>query len=243
MLDLKTIAKRIPSVRFVCDLARRGCESLAPGPRPAEDIFTEIYSANQWGGKESVSGSGSDLLQTSVIRERLPALCREFDVHTMLDIPCGDFHWMKRVDLGTVAYTGADIVADLIVDNSRYEKSNIRFCKLDLLEEKLPKVDLVLCRDCLVHFSFGDAFAALHNVCESGSTYLLATTFTSRQRNHDIATGQWRPLNLEHAPFSFPPPLKSINEECTECDGAFSDKSLGLWRVADIGAYLIKRSA
>jgi hypothetical protein len=158
----------------------------------------------------------------------------------MLDIACGDFYWMSRVDLRTVDYTGADIVADLIMHNRRYEMSNIRFRKLDLLKEKLPKVDLVLCRDCLVHFSFKDAFAALRNVCESGSTYVLTTTFTSRRCNRDIATGQWRPLNLEDAPFSFPLPLKSIDEGCTECEGAFSDKSLGLWRVADIGACLTR---
>ena len=232
MLDLKAIAKRIPGLRGTLDLARRRYAQLAQGSKAAEAIFTDIFRENKWGGTESFSGKGSDLLQTAVIRRQLPMLCREFGIRSILDIPCGDFNWMKHVDLGSVAYTGADIVSDLIAHNSLEAISNTRFCTLDLLKHKLPKVDLVFCRDCLVHFSFKDTFTALRHVCDSGSVYLLTTSFTNHSRNHDIATGSWHPLNLEAAPFSFPPPLKLINEGCTE--SLYVDKSLGLWNVADI---------
>jgi hypothetical protein len=208
--------------------------------RTAEEVFTDISHGDKWGGIESVSGKGSGLLQTRVVRNELPAVCREFVVHAMLDIPCGDFHWMRHVDLESIDYTGADIVTELIQRNSQYEAPNVHFCRLDLIEDKLPEVDLVCCRDCLVHLSFKDAFMALHNICDSGSTYLLTTTFTGRQHNRDIATGQWRTLNLEGRPFSFPPPLRTINEDCTECEGAFNDKSLGLWRVEDVGECLTR---
>ena len=240
MLDLKTMAKRIPGLRSAVGFARRRYAQLAMGSKPGVNIFTDVFRENKWGGIESFSGKGSDLLQTTVIRRQLPLLCREFEIRSMLDIPCGDFNWMKHVDLGTIAYTGADVVGDLIAHNSRYETSNTHFCSLNLLKHKLPKVDLVFCRDCLVHFSFRDSFAALRNICESGSTYLLTTTFTSHRRNHNIPTGSWHPLNLEYPPFSFPPPLKLINEECTQSDGTYMDKSLGLWNVADIGACLKK---
>lgn len=234
MLQLTTIAKRIPGLRSAFGFARRRYAEWALGPQPAEDIFRDVFRKNKWGGTESLSGKGSDLLQTSEIRQQLPMVCRELDIRTMLDIPCGDFNWMKHVDLGTITYIGADIVSDLIAHNSRNEMSNTRFCNLNLLKHKLPKVDLVFCRDCLVHFSFRDTFAALHNVCQSGSAYLLTTTFTGRRRNHDIPTGSWHPLNLQSPPFSFPPPLKLVNERCSESGGTYSDKSLGLWNVADI---------
>ena len=39
-----------------------------------------------------------------------------------------------------------------------------------------------------------------------------------------------------HAPFNFPPPLRLVNENCTEGDGAYGDKCLGLWRLADLPA-------
>ena len=64
---------------------------------------------------------------------------------------------------------------------------------------------------------------------------LLATTFTGRTENLDIATGgDWRPLNLQIPPFSFPPPLRLVNEGCTEGRNMFTDKSLGFWRLADL---------
>jgi hypothetical protein len=37
------------------------------------------------------------------------------DVKSLLDIPCGDFHWMRRVNLQGLSYVGADIVRELIV--------------------------------------------------------------------------------------------------------------------------------
>ena len=45
---------------------------------------------------------------------------------------------------------------------------------------------------------------------------------------------------MQAAPFSFPPPLKIINEKCTEGGAAFKDKSLGLWRLADIQQNVLK---
>lgn len=241
-MDLRYILKRVPGLRFAYRYAHLKYASLALRKRPAEYVFTDICHRNKWGGKESVSGPGSGLRQTRAVRNGLPAICGDFEAHTMLDIPCGDFHWMKHVGLESIDYIGADVVQDLIQKNHQYETSNIHFRKLDLIEDKLPKVDLVFCRDCLVHLSYKDTFSALRNICASGSTYLLTTTFTSHRHNHDIATGEWRPLNLEVPPFSFPPPLKTINEECTEGDGAYNDKSLGLWRVADIGERLTKQS-
>ena len=81
----------------------------------------------------------------------------------------------------------------------------------------------------------------MQNVCASESAYLLATTFTGRQHNDDIATRRGARFQLEIAPFMLPPPLKTINEKNTEGGEAYKDKSLGLWRVADIKAVLAKQ--
>ena len=198
------------------------------------EVFTEIYRNNLFGGRDSRSGTGSDLIQTAEIRQRLPTLLKEIGVQTMLDIPCGDFHWMKEVDLG-VDYTGADVVVEIVNRNQRlYGHEKCRFMTLDLVQDSLPKVDLVFCRDVLVHFSFADIFATLLNMKRSGSEYLLTTTFTDRSTNIDIPTGHWRPLNLQIAPFKFPAPVAIINEKCTEGDGSWGDKSLGLWKICDI---------
>jgi SAM-dependent methyltransferase len=204
--------------------------------------FAAIFHAGAWGGKDSVSGPGSEPDQTGVLLRELPALFRELQVSTVLDLPCGDFHWMRDVDLSGVAYTGGDIVEEIIQRNwERYRRDNVVFQRLDLLGDDLPPADLVICRDCLVHFSFVDTFRALQNICRSNSTYLLTTTFPARQRNTDILTGHWRPLNLAASPFRLPAPLLIINEGCTEVNGEYADKSLGLWRVDDLREALVKR--
>lgn len=94
---------------------------------------------------------------------------------------------------------------------------------MDITKDRLPTGDLILCRDCLVHFSLSDNFKA------SQSRYLLTTTFTNLTFNQEIRTGSWRPLNLEIEPFNFPKPILVINENCTEGEMNFTDRSLALW--------------
>ena len=76
--------------------------------------FQRIFEENTWGNTESVSGEGSNLDRTAVLRAKLPALLARHGVQSMLDAPCGDFYWMKEVPLGDIDYTGADIVPEII---------------------------------------------------------------------------------------------------------------------------------
>lgn len=50
----------------------------------------------------------------------------------------------------------------------------------------------------------------------------------------DIGKGLWRMLNLEIHPFHFPKTVTAINENFTEVNGEYSDKSLELWLLEDI---------
>lgn len=211
--------------------------------KSVEDIFTDISKSNTWSGKDSISGVGSDFEQTITVIEELPKLFKDFDVFSILDIPCGDFNWMKKVNLNGFEYIGADIVEKIIQENNKQcFDANINFIQMNLIGDSLPKVNLVLCRDCLVHFSYADILLALKNICASDSEYLLTTTFIERKKNKDIPTGHWRVLNMQIYPFFFPAPLKILNEGCTEGSGDFCDKSLGLWRIKDIKECLTKSS-
>lgn len=202
-----------------------------------KDKFSEVYAKNIFGGADSRSGAGSDLTQTEVIRAAIPRILRENNVRSMLDAPCGDWFWMREVDLGVEKYTGADIVETLIAKNrSLFGREGIEFKCLDLSRDELPNVDLIFSRDCLVHLSFADAQRMLNNFKASGATFLLTTTFTDRSSNIDLGDGFWRPLNMQLAPFHFPPPIEIVNEKCTEGGGNFGDKSLGLWALKDIPA-------
>jgi hypothetical protein len=204
-------------------------------PDSLSSIFTNIFNCHTFGGRETVSGPGSDLEQTGVLIAELPGLFEKLTICSLLDLPCGDFNWMKHVDLRGIEYIGADIVPELTQHNrSLYSSEFVNFTTLNLVEDKLPQVDLILCRDCLVHLCDRDVTKALRNIFSSGAKYLLTTTFPGRGRSWDITAGGWRPINLQAAPFNLPEPLQILNEQCPEAGGAYKDKSLGLWRVKDV---------
>lgn len=232
---IRKIINKIPVVNFYYPKLRAYIVRSRLQGAKTEDVFTDIFKKNRWGSEASASGPGSDLEQTKVVIKELTALFKAYQVSSFLDIPCGDFFWMKTVDLSGINYIGADIVKDLIHKNQQdYAKDGISFQHLNLITDKLPKVDVIFCRDCLVHLSFDNIHDALKNIVESEATYLLATTFINRTENVDILTGQWRPLNLQLAPFYLPQPVMIIDEKCEAGEGNYADKSLGLWKISDI---------
>ena len=195
-------------------------------------MFTDIYKNNTWKSAESRSGFGSTLEITTVIRRELPKTIKELEVKSILDLPCGDYHWIKETQLGVDNYIGGDIVAELVANNNKqYGKSGVSFLHLNLLSDKLPEVDMLFCRDCLVHLSFEDNQKAMANIKSGKIKYLMVTTFPNVKENENIITGRWRKLNLELPPFSFPKPIILVNENNAKDDNL---KSMGVWRVEDI---------
>lgn len=196
-------------------------------------VFTNIYKTNYWNSAESHSGTGSELIQTEKLIFELSDLFKTYNIKSVLDIPCGDFKWMQKVDFDNIDYVGGDIVKDLIETNSRlYSRNdNYNFIVIDLISDPLPASDLIIVRDCLVHFSNFNIVKAMKNIKASGSKYLLTTTFPEHNLNQDISTGDWRPINLNKHPFNFAQPIVVINENCTEEGGIYNDKSLALWEI------------
>ena len=106
---------------------------------------------------------------------------------------------------------------------------------MDIVKEDLPTADVIICRDCFVHLSNKDIIEALKKFKRSQSHYLLTTTFYNIKENNDLVSGRgWRPINLQKSPFNFPEPIKLISENCTEQNGKYLDKSLGLWKLEQI---------
>jgi hypothetical protein len=193
-----------------------------------EERFDDIFHFNGWACAESLSGPGSSLAATARIRHALPGLVQEIGARSILDIPCGDHHWMQHVPLDVDRYIGADIVAGLIEQNrQRFATDRKTFLQLDLTRDPLPAVDLVFCRDCLVHLSLAQIQLALKNVVASGAKFLLTTHFPGIDRNADIATGKWRPLDFCQAPFCLPPPLRILHED--QPPGGAAAKTMALW--------------
>jgi SAM-dependent methyltransferase len=200
-----------------------------------ESRFAPFYSENRWGDSESASGPGSNLARTAKLRKELPGLLQEIGARTLLDAPCGDFNWMKDTDLGVEQYIGVDVIPDLIARNqSLHGNGRTRFLLLDLTSDELPQADVILCRDCFIHFSYRHIAAAIRNFKRNGSTYLLTNTYPRWHTNQNIRTGDFRYINLLSSPFNFPPPLRQIEEKLPEEEAQYFGKTLGLWRLADL---------
>jgi hypothetical protein len=200
------------------------------------DVFTDIYRTNRWGSDETRSGPGSELQRMKRVIAKLGALIADLGVRSVLDAPCGDLNWMRHVDLHGASYLGGDVVADLVSANrAEHPAPGWEFQLLDFTAQPVPRVDLIVCRDALVHFSYQHVVEALTRFRESGSRYLLTTTFSRTPANTDIVTGWWRPINLRLAPFGLPEPLRVIGDD--ESDDFYDDKTLALWDLAQIPAH------
>ncbi|GAC1409038.1 MAG: class I SAM-dependent methyltransferase [Gemmatimonadaceae bacterium] len=226
--DTRSRTRTVAERRF----AERASELAELG---LQERFERIYSTNLWSDRDSRSGVGSTLHSTRVLRTELPTALRRLEARVLLDVPCGDFTWMEHVDLNGVEYIGGDIVPSIIAENRRrHARESRHFMELDLTRDVLPDADVLLCRDGLVHLSYMNIRAVLANLARSKTRFVLMTSFPGRRNNYDVADGDWRPLDFQAPPFSFPEPRLTIVEECEEESGSYSDKSLLAWRVDDL---------
>ena len=226
--DLERELAQLPAAERI-ERLRAEIESLSLPER-----FELLHRLGVYHHPESYSGAASAFEETAALREALPRIIKEHQVATMLDIPCGDFAWMRHVPLAA-DYTGADVVAELVSENQqRYGNERRRFVVLDATRDALPQVDLILSRDLRSHRSNRDCRAALANYAASGARLLLTNHFAGRAENPDIVSGDFRPINLTRPPFHLPPPLEILSERSNLGDGAFADRSMALWRLAEI---------
>lgn len=208
----------------------------ASGPNHLRDAFSAIYEGNLWGNAESLSGHGSTLAETEALRSQLPALLRELEVRSFLDCGCGDCHWIQHTTMAeNIRYLGVDVVPALIEHNrQRFSDRGWLFEVADASSDALPHADLILSRDCWIHLSFHYIHASLANFRRTGARYLLTTTYRGLPANREMLTGQWRPLDLQLAPFHLPPPQRFLRESECEVDGRLLVRGLGLWRLAEL---------
>lgn len=122
-----------------------------------EEAFTSIYREQAWGSGVSRSGPGSDPEITrpyvSFVREALDRL----DVASVLDLGHGDWLMWPSDSFSDVNYYGVDVAQDLSDQVSKtFGSSTRRFSRADAVTMTFPQVDLVLCKDVLMHLPNGD---------------------------------------------------------------------------------------
>lgn len=195
--------------------------------------FTDAFEDRIWDSDESLSGPGSTLTYTSELRSTLPSLIRALGCRTMLDAPCGDFNWMKEVDLSGIEYHGADIVPEMIAElQTKYPQHDFKV--QDITTDPFPRVDFVLCRDVLFHLSNVDVVKVLHNFVMSGSEWLATSHFFQVDSMPDVQSDPttFRLVNLTAAPFHFQPPDYLLKD----CTPNYLRRWLGVWHRSWIAA-------
>lgn len=196
------------------------------------DAFKNIFDNNLWQSTGTVSGPASELENTSKLRSYLQELLKKYEIKSIVDAGCGDFVWMKEIDLSGIWYLGVDIVPTIVRNNNkRYATDLIKFIQHDLVDFNFPKVDLIILRDVLIHLPLEDCAKVLENVYDSGSTYLLSTSVPSVATNYnkwggDIPPGDFITRNLTLEPLCMPEPTEVYWEEIYS-----HIRALSLWKL------------
>ena len=177
--------------------------------------------------RESSSGCGSTLVNTKNTKKTILYVIDKYKINTLLDIPCGDMNWMSTLDINA-QYTGMDIASSLIKYNKKNYSLMGDFHEHDIVMKPLDKnYDLILSRDFLFHLNYHDILNVLRNFKNSGSTYLLTTTFPESKENQFSQDNHFFRINLQLEPFNLPNPIVLLPE-------IEKGKYLGLWELKNV---------
>jgi hypothetical protein len=182
----------------------------------AKTRFDQIYTRRLWSritrSKGTASGNGSTIRATATLRRELVRFLNANRPGVLFDAPCGDLHYMRRVELPPGwTYVGGDIAPSLVRDLQRKFPER-DFIEFDITHDRFPACDVWLCRHCLFHLSFKDIWSAFANFARSSCDLALITNQMNVAKNTDIVTGDYRPLDLTLPPFSLPTPTIMLDD-------------------------------
>jgi SAM-dependent methyltransferase len=181
--------------------------------RSGAEIFNGYWANNHWRNIETRSGDGSTLAYTEPLRRELPDLLRRLGVRTVLDLPCGDFHWIRHMRWPDgLRYIGGDIVRGMIAElQKRHGGEQCSFRVLDALVDELPEADLWLCRDLNFHLPNVGVLQLLKRFAHSRVAHLLITSHAATENvNADTFMGGFQFVNLRLPPFDLPAPEEQV---------------------------------
>jgi|694.fasta_scaffold06861_16 SAM-dependent methyltransferase len=172
-----------------------------------EQVFTEIYRQKKFGYNnqgEGHSGGGSTLQATAAYREFLQNFFEVFDIHSVVDLGCGDWEFSQAIDWKGINYSGFDVVGDIIKKNQkRYQSDHIHFFHADGANVELPPADLLICKDVFQHLPIADIFAIINQFPKF--KYCLITNDvdakTGTSANVEVDLSIFRTLDVSWPPF------------------------------------------
>lgn len=188
-----------------------------------EDSWTKLKKVSREGWHPNSESKCTGPLHDSVIfRHFLTGIIEKYKVKSIVDIGCGDLHWMKEINLDGIEYYGIDwILSDYAKEN--FEKMQSKYNKgwKDLYEENfmyvdIPKVDLIICKCVLIHMTNDMAVEALEHIFKDPPDFFLSSTQDVRdndRRHIRISYPSYSAINLMREPFNFGLPLYSYGQK------------------------------
>ena len=154
---------------------------------------------------ETYSGPGSLLINTDNLIEELPVFLEKYNIKSIIDVPCGDFNYMKNINLDNIKYNGYDISENAIEKCLKYQKQNINFNILDVTNETLNYSDLIICKDLFLHLSFVHIEKILQNIINTKCKYFAVSRYDNgKYKNIDQDSGLGaRSIEITSPPFNF----------------------------------------
>ncbi len=138
--------------------------------KTTEEVFTEIYQKNRWGGSKgefySGSGTANEQIGAAYVAMISEYATREnFLGRTFVDLGCGDFQIGNQLVPLCSSYTGVDIVKPLVQRNQEtYGSDRTQFRHLNIAEDELPTADVCFVRQVLQHLSNQQIVAVLQKL-------------------------------------------------------------------------------
>ena len=121
-------------------------------------IFDKIYSNKTWGetyNGQSTSGDGSHL--TYIIQpyiNKVNSFLSETKPSSIVDLGCGDFNVGKNFVEFSDTFVACDLSSTILKHNrSQFSDLNVKFKKINITKDLLPKGDVAFIRQVLQHLS------------------------------------------------------------------------------------------
>lgn len=195
--------------------------------------FENIYNRRVWGRHgNTLSGRGSSNAFTNNDSKFISKIISDKKIKSIVDV-CGDFAWQhKFLEKYKGRYLGVDVCKFClnIIPNS-IKSTNITFQQLDICHDNIPRSDLFICRDVLIHLDHDDILKFFHLLKKSKTKWLIVTSFNlpnqhlkSKHENackHNLSLEPYN-LNFEYQFYG--------NKETV----GYEKKYLGLTSVSDI---------
>lgn len=162
--------------------------------------FDNIYLTDSWNGK---SGPGSDPEFAKVWIYHVNNLLNKEDIHTVIDVGCGDWRLGKHLNLAGKDYTGIEVSSVILEETKLNATDHIKFVHADFETLDIPGVDLILIKDVLQHLPNKSITNIVNKIIDKARYALFCDDIDDSNNNRDIAVGEHRFLDLSSEPFNF----------------------------------------